>query len=178
MIKEIEKAVEAATNETILKLKVLGYIIPKTDEKNAFQKTEMLLYNYNNFKAAIKDKEAQIEYVLKNGLEPVSKSIIPLKAQSQLPADKLELAEEFIEALRKSILITKNYIDVIDNALDSIKDDRYYDIIRLKYFEGLVHEEIGDRLFCDSSTISRQKNRLIDALKIRLFSDEVIMGLF
>lgn len=48
----------------------------------------------------------------------------------------------------------------------------------MKYFEGKTREEIAEHFDVDVSTISRNKNRLINLLQIRLFSDEVIYQIF
>jgi len=48
----------------------------------------------------------------------------------------------------------------------------------MKYFESKTREEIAEELEVDVSTITRNKNRLINTLKITLFSDEVIYELF
>lgn len=45
--KEIEKIINETVNATVLKLKVAGLM--KDDRKNAFQKTEEILRNYNSF---------------------------------------------------------------------------------------------------------------------------------
>jgi len=42
----------------------------------------------------------------------------------------------------------------------------------------MSREEIAEELEVDVSTITRNKNRLINTLKISLFSDEVIYELF
>ena len=57
-------------------------------------------------------------------------------------------------------------------------EDEYYEIIRLKYFEKKKGEEIAEYFDVETSTISRNKNRLINVLKIYLFSDDVVNELF
>lgn len=54
----------------------------------------------------------------------------------------------------------------------------YYDIIQLKYFDKLSGEQIAEKLDIDASTVSRNKNRLINTLKINLFSEDVIDEFF
>ena len=45
---DVEKIIEDTVNRTVTKLKVAGLM--KDDRKTAFQKTEELLFNYNNLK--------------------------------------------------------------------------------------------------------------------------------
>jgi RNA polymerase sigma factor (sigma-70 family) len=89
-----------------------------------------------------------------------------------------EKAEEKIERIELSIKTTKNFIKIIDDAIDTLKDDPYYELIDMRYFKGRTREEIAEYFDCDVSTVNRNKNRLINLLQIRLFSDEVIQQIF
>lgn len=73
---------------------------------------------------------------------------------------------------------TKKLVDKIDAALASIKDDIYYDIIPMVYFDGETREAIAEHFNTTVTTISRNKTRLINKLKLMLFSDDVIYELF
>ena len=83
-----------------------------------------------------------------------------------------------IEMIEFSISTTRNFIKIIDDAIECLKGDQYYDLIRLRYFEGCSREDIAEYFDCDVSTVNRNKNRLINKLQIRLFSDEVIQQIF
>ena len=71
-----------------------------------------------------------------------------------------------------------NFIKMIDIALNEIEDDPYFEIIRMKYFEGKTREEMAEHYGVDVRTISRNKNKLINLLQIKLFSDEYILQIF
>ena len=73
---------------------------------------------------------------------------------------------------------TLKLVEKIDNALKEIEDDIYYEIIPLTYFEDETRENIAERFNTTERTISRNKGRLINQLKVRLFSDDVIYELF
>jgi RNA polymerase sigma factor (sigma-70 family) len=173
----IEKYIDETIQRYTSELRKQGLL--KDNKRTPFQKTEILLYNYNNFKAAIQDKYEQIEAIKKVGLPKRSTSITTFSSSPtyEIKTDS-DKAEEKIEAIEQSIQVTKNFISVIDAALDMLKDDHYFDIIRMKYFEGKTREEIAEHFDVDVSTISRNKNRLINLLQIRLFSDEVIYQIF
>ena len=148
-------------------------------KQTAFQKTEQLLYNYMNFKQVIADKQKAIKQIKQEGIQKRSKSIVNFTGNYQLDTrNDFEKAEEQIEALENSIMITKRYIEIIDAALSKLENDNYYDLIRLRYFEGKTREEIAEYFNVDVATVSRNKNRLINILKIHLFSDEVICEIF
>lgn len=176
--KIIEQTAQAAAEKVVVEFQKKGLL--KDNKQSAFQKTEILLYNYNNFKDAIKEKRLQIKEVKSHGLKQKSKSITSFSSGNNFSnqKDHDELEEEKIMQLESSIKITKNLISVIDKALEKLHDDQYYEIIKLKYFDKKKSEEIAEYFDIDISTVSRNKNRLINVLKIYLFSDEAITEMF
>ena len=124
---DLRKIIDDTVNATVLKLKVAGLM--KDDRKNAFQKTEEILKNYNGF---------------------------TLSSQPQ----------------------TKKLLFRINEALGTIKEDPYYDLIRLIYFEGRSREEVAEYFDTSVTTISRNKARLINKIKCVLFSDDFILELY
>jgi len=151
----------------------------KSNKDSAFQKTEKLLYNYKQFKQVIEKKQEQIKTIENEGWAKRSKSIVILStSNSYETSTDGEKAEARIEEIQASIEKIESYIQFIDNSLDRISTDQYFDIIRLKYFEGLTNEDISFELDCDPSTVTRHKNRLINIIKIYLFPDDSIVELF
>lgn len=73
---------------------------------------------------------------------------------------------------------TKQLVKKIEIALDEIKGDIYYDIIPMIYFENRTREDIAEHFNTSTKTITRNKNKLVNQLKLRLFSDDVIFELF
>ena len=73
---------------------------------------------------------------------------------------------------------TQKLINIIETADESIKDDIYYDIIPMFYVDGKTREEIAEYFDCDVKTITRNKRRLVNELKVVIFSDETIEELF
>lgn len=175
--KLIEETAQIAAERVVLEFQKKGLL--KDNKQSAFQKTEILLYNYNNFKEAIKDKQEQIKNIKKMGVNKKSKSVTMYSSGSYFDnKSEDEKSEDKIQDLENSIKITKNLILVIDKSLEKLHEDEYFKIINLKYFENKKYEEIAELLEVDVSTVSRNKNRLINMLKIYLFSDDVINELF
>jgi RNA polymerase sigma factor (sigma-70 family) len=179
------ETIEAAANitskltakEVVSEFKRQGLL--KDNKQSPFQKTETLLYNYNNYKDAINDKCEQIKTIRCEGIPQKSKSITSFSSSPMYEVkSESDKAEEKIESIENSIQTTKNFIKMIDSAIDMLKDDPYFDLIRMKYFEGKTREEIAEHFEVDVSTISRNKNRIVNLLQIRLFSDEVIYHIF
>lgn len=72
----------------------------------------------------------------------------------------------------------KKFIDIIDAALLELKDDQYYEIISMIYFENHSRESVAEFFDTTVTTISRNKRRLIEKLKTLIFADDVIYELF
>lgn len=174
----IDTTVKRTVSDTVAELKRNNLL--SKGKQTPFQKTETLLFNYNNFKAAVADKERQVEELIEYGLRKKSNSITSFTGGDGLidVKSEMEKLEEKIELLESSIQTTKNFIKIIDDVISMLSDDPYFDLIRLRYFEGRSRDEIADYFECDSSTVSRNKNRLINYIQIRLFSDEVIIQIF
>ena len=73
---------------------------------------------------------------------------------------------------------TKKIVHKIEQALDEIKDDLYFEIIPMIFFQNCTREYVADYFDTSTKTITRNKNRLVNQLKLRLFSDDVIFELF
>lgn len=173
----IEETANAAAHATASEFKKQNLL--KNNRQTPFQKTEQILYNYCKFKDAIQLKNQQIEDLKKQGIPQTSKSIVLFSSSSKNTAyDSFDKLDEKIKQIQESIQTTQRLLNLVDNALIKIKQDPYYKVINHKYFEGKTHEEIAAILDKDVSTITRNKTRLVNELKIKLFSDEVIGELF
>lgn len=174
----IDQTAKKTAEQTAIELKRQNLIVK--GKQTPFQKTETLLYNVPHFKKAIKDKEDQIREIREIGLRGKSKSITTFSGNSGLLEVKSEAekAEEKIEMIEFSIATTRRFIKIIEDAVASLRDDDYYELIALRYFEGKTQEQIAEFFDRDVSTVNRNKNRLINLLQIRLFSDEVIQYIF
>lgn len=148
----------------------------KDSRQTSYQKTEILLYNYNNFKSAIADKKEQIKIISTSGVDKKSKSITYFSPGGYYNSkDEQEKADDQIERLLQSIVTTENFISIIDDSVNKLTDEPYFDIIRLKYFEKKTREEIAEHFDVDVRTVTRNKNKLINRLKIDLFCDDVLL---
>ena len=73
---------------------------------------------------------------------------------------------------------TQKLINIINKALNDIEDDYYFDIIELIYFKNKTREEVTEEFGVEVKTITRNKIRLVNKLKVILFSDDTIIELF
>lgn len=177
---EAEQLINETVNKTVNKLMKQNMI--KKSDMNTYKRTEQLLYNYNNFKGVVKDKQEMIEQIKQVGLSKTSCSFIPMPQDTgfkYIPSEQ-EKIDAAIASLESSIAVTSNYIRIIDNALSTIKNDPYFETIRMCYFEGKKHSTVAREwgTVVDETTIGRNKNRLVKKLSIYLFSDDVIRELY
>lgn len=168
----ISKAAKEAAKELLSELKAKKYI---KNEISYFRKVEILLYQYNNLKTAIKQKEEDIKYIKEHGLPEKSKSIV----MYQTSGGNISSEERYMQLIEKYNLEkieTEREVKRIDNALSKIKKDKYYKIVELKYLNSdkdMTDEEIAEVLDKDQSTVSRNRKRLINKIKTILFPESI-----
>lgn len=178
--KEIEKLIDDTVSKTVNEL--LKQKMIKKSDMNTYQKTEQLLYNYNNFKEVVKDKQEMIEQIKQVGISKTSCSFLPMPQDTgfkYIPSEQ-EKNDAAIAELESSIAVTSNFIKLIDNALKTIKGDPYYKVIEEYYFKGKKHLTVANEWAFPISdvAIGKNKNRLVKKLSIYLFSDDVIKELY
>lgn len=93
-------------------------------------------------------------------------------------------------AYEKTLYLLKNYRDMkngaqisnvprcmlnlMERALNMIKDDEYIGIIQALYIEGKSTEETETLLKIDRRTLYRQRRRLIKRLAVIIYGDEAL----
>jgi DNA-directed RNA polymerase specialized sigma subunit len=174
---ELAELIATAVVNTLKKEGVIGQAAQKPkSEKTAYQKTEQLLFNYIGFKRIVEERKQEIIDLRTHGVPGKSGSIVQYSPKSgtvhgtTLPEESVEAAVRSVEA---SVQGTIQVINLMDKCMASLKNDPYYEIIEMRYFEGRTLEDIGVYFGCDHTTISRNKNRLVRELSMRLFPDEV-----
>lgn len=151
--------------------------------KNSFKNTESLLYNYKKLKDSIKKNQEQIKDLKEFGIPTIghSKDVVLIPTGGNYDPDSLVAIR--IKSLEEANIRTKSIIKHIDRLLLDLKTkNKYYKIIELFYFKDMTYEEIlsekdekGYPIFnCDISTISRNKNKMINELKILLFPNSFV----
>nr|DAS40379.1 MAG TPA: RNA polymerase sigma factor [Caudoviricetes sp.]DAX71830.1 MAG TPA: RNA polymerase sigma factor [Caudoviricetes sp.] len=138
-----------------------------------YKETEAMLRAYSNYKIAIGKNMERIKDIEKNGLKETNgKKFVEnvqggLKKYEGIP----EVEIERIEHLKEENLKMEKRMIRVENALLHIYEDKYYDIIPLKYFKNYTIEEIADELNVDRRTIGRNRTRLIKELQYNLFPE-------
>ena len=83
-----------------------------------------------------------------------------------------------IEIDKNGTIETQKLIHKINEALKTIENDEYYSIIEMIYFQGKSREYVAEFYDVEVKTITRNKHRLINKLKVILFSDESILEIY
>lgn len=118
--------------------------------------------------------------------DTVNETVLKMKMAGLLKDDRRTATEKLEELLRNYPVFQKitdkeytvKLVQAVDDAIETLKDDPYCDVIRRFYFEGQTRESIALDYGCTETTISRNKTRLLNKLKVILFSDEVIFEIF
>lgn len=117
--------------------------------------------------------------------DTVNSVILKLKMAGLMKDDRKTAYEKMEELLRNYNAFKKSdqpytikLVKKINDALYTIRDDIYYDIIPMYYFDRETREMIAEYFDTTVTTISRNKTRLINKIKPLLFSDDVIYELF
>ena len=123
--------------------------------------------------------------------EVTTQTVIKLKKSNLLKENKKSTFKKTEELLRnytrflsaieidpEDTVKTKKLVKIMNSALESIKDDPYYSIIEMVYFENKTREEVAEFYNVEVKTVTRNKNRLIDNMKIIIFSDSSIEEIF
>lgn len=146
-------------------------------EKTAYQKTEQLLYNYNGFKRIVKERMDEIEEIKKYGVPKATSFGGNIVGKGGTPHG-IVLEEESVDIavanVLKSVQGTVDALALIDKCMKSLEHDPYYDILRMRYFDGRTQEDIAAYYGVSQVSISKNKNRLVKELSIRLFPNQSI----
>ena len=177
--KTIEKTIESKI------IDIADKVIEKLNNSNKikiempyYKRVELLLYNYENLKEAVKQKEEAIEELDIYGLPEKSKSIVMYSSVGgNTQADRYaELKEKY----RIEKIETERTLKRIDNALNKIRNDKYFDIIQYKYLNEdedkvKTDEELANKFNKERRTILKNRNRLINKLVTILFPESIKM---
>nr|DAT32832.1 MAG TPA: Protein of unknown function (DUF1492) [Caudoviricetes sp.] len=171
-----EKDIDRIADKIIEKMKNDKEI--KTEKQlTPFQKTEKLLSELALLKGAIDSKNMLIEDLKKEGISIQKREIGVNVQSSKVYLSELEKLENRIEKLQEEIVRIENVVNMVERALGTIRNNKYYDIIEMKYFDDLTFEHISEKLDISVITAKRYKNKMIRQLQLVIFSDDVIKNI-
>lgn len=142
-------------------------------KKDRYKETEAMLRSYTNYMNVIRMNNDRIEDIIRNGLGEIRKSRIEenvqggMKKFEGLPEKELEK----IEHIKSENLKMEKRIIRVENAMENIRNDRYSEIIELRYFKNWTIEEIAEKLNVDRRTVGRNRTRLVKSMQYDLFPE-------
>lgn len=171
-----EKDIDRIADKILEKMKNDKEI--KTEKQlTPFQKTEKLLSELSLLKGAIDSKNMLIEDLKKEGISIQKRETGVNVQSSKIYLSELEKVENRIEKLKEEIVRIENVVNMVERALGTIRNNKYYDIIEMKYFDDLTFEHISEKLDISVITAKRYKNKMIRQLQLVIFSDDVIKNI-
>lgn len=169
---KLESFIKQKVAEIIAAGAMIGFEKAKAEAKEVFKQTEKRLYAYPELKNNILKYQRDI-VDLESESPGRSKSIAFFRTGGVRLTDE-EIQQGRIMLLHGKIHRDQAEIDEIDFALESIKNDEYYAVIELKYFQGQNDEEIAPMIPCDPRTVRRHKNRLIQRIMVKLYGANAV----
>ncbi|MBQ8136573.1 MAG: hypothetical protein IJ174_03985 [Clostridia bacterium] len=97
-----------------------------------------------------------------------SKSIVRFSA-SGVRADPEEMLEAVIQTLEAHIAADEEEISIVTKALESVKNDYYYQTVVGTYIDQKTDEQLAEEMHCEESTIRRNRKRLTSIISVRLY---------
>lgn len=144
-------------------------------QKNWTKLTMKRLYSYPILQNNIERYKLDIEDIRREDMEK-SKSIVEFYTHSgggEKP-DLEELRAAKIRIVEMKIDRDQQEINEIEAALAIIRDDPYYAIIDLKFFQKWDVDKIAETISCSTATIPRQLGRLLDIVNISLYGADAL----
>lgn len=122
-------------------------------------------------------EDERIEYI-------INKTIIKLRAEGLLRDEVRSAVQKTEDILRNYPYFklsdqpfTQSFCKKVDEAIDKIRGDYYFEIITMYYFDDVSRENIAAHFRTSESTISRNRIRLVEKLSSILFPDDMIIDL-
>lgn len=176
--KYINRTAERTAEEVVVRLKNKNML---KNPLTYFRKVEIILYNYNNLKEAVKEKDEAIKEIKQYGIPSKSKSVtcFSATASNNTQADRyLDLIEKYEFEKKETLRELKR----IDKALSKVKKDKYYIILDIFYInknklveegKNYTYESLAEEMNVDRKTITRNKYRLVNKLATILFPESI-----
>lgn len=155
--------------EEIIKRAVeAGRISAERSAKDAYKATERRLYALPILRRKIADDKDRLEEIKKYGPRGRSKSITRF-TKSGVRLSPEEIFEAVVMDMEATIAADQYEIDAMEKALSVIKDDEYYMTVIGRYLEDLPDERVAELIPCDTSTVWRNRKRLVQRMAVWLY---------
>lgn len=141
--------------------------------KDAFKATERRLYAIPVLMSRLDDNKERLEEIRKYGPRSRDKSITRFQ-KSGVRLTPEEIFEAVVMDMEATIAADEYEVEVMSRALDTISDDEYYQTVTGRYITNQTDEEVAALVPCDTSTVWRNRKRLVQKLAVWLYGAEAI----
>jgi hypothetical protein len=150
-----------------------GYIAARRTSADTYKATEKRLYAYPILLKKITDDKERLNSYLTNGAPERSKSVIRFN-KSGIRLTPNDILKTLTQDLNATIATDEYEVESITSALKVIEKDAYYPAITGKFIDGKSDEEIAALIPCDTSTVRRNRGRLIRTMAVWLYGAAAI----
>lgn len=157
----IKKAVEA------------GRMSAERMPHDAYKVTEKRLYALPILRRKIIDDRERLQELKKYGSRENSKSIVRFQ-RSGTRLTPEEIREMLILDIEAAVAADMCEIEAVERALKDIKDDPYYFTVTGRYEKDLTDEQVAEHIPCDTTTVWRNRKRLVQRIAVRLYGVEAV----
>lgn len=141
--------------------------------KDAYKATERRLYAYPYMKKKLEDDMDALNEVKKYGPREKSRSIVRFqKSGGRLTQD--EIFSAVVLDLEAAIASDESEIIAVEKAISYIEEDGYALCVTGRYFEDLDDDTIARQLGCDSTTVWRNRKRLVQRVSVMLYGAQAL----
>lgn len=162
------------TVDSIIKRAVeAGRISALRTVHDTFKATERRLYALPVLRQKLEsDRELLLE-MKQYGPHERSKSITRFH-KSGVRLSPEEIFDAIVLDMEASISADDHEVRAMEHALSTIEKDEYYQTVTGRYFEDLSDESVAARIPCDTSTVWRNRKRLVQRLAVWLYGAQAI----
>lgn len=154
--------------EIIQRAVMAGRISAERTAKDTFKATERRLYAVPVLRQKLQDDRERLAELRKYGPRGKSKSIVRFTTGGSRLSPE-EIFEVIVKDMEATIAADAYELEIMERALAYVQDDEYYMTITGRYLEELPDEEVAEKIPCDTSTVWRNRKRLVQRISVMLY---------
>ena len=162
-----------STHNIIRQAVEAGRISAERTAKDAFKATERRLYALPVLRKKRDDDKERLEELRQYGPRGRSKSITRF-SKSSVRLTPEEIFEAAVIDMEATIAADEYEIENMERALATIEEDTYYLTVTGRYIDDLPDERVAELIPCDTTTVWRNRKRLVQRLAVWLYGVEAI----
>ena len=160
--------------ESIIRMAVeAGRLAADRTPKDAYKATERRLYALPVIREKLENDRERLKETLEYGPRERSKSITRFM-KTGVRLSREEIFDAVVLDMEAEIAQDEHEIETVERVLSSISGDEYYRTVTGRYIENLTDDQIAEQIPCDTSTVWRNRKRLVRKAAILLYGAKAI----